>query len=165
MANGRKGRKNVDTERMPGGFCPIPWSVLDSMAYLGLSHPARSLLLEVARQDVRSRNGQQLLSGRHLSQRGWNSNDTISRAKSELLKAKLIHETVKGYRPNKASWYAVTWFKLYKHPRFDEGAFEEFRLGAYLDFEFKNAGLKPSRGTKSILIAPPKGVSSSMNAP
>jgi len=165
MANGRNGRSNVDTERVSGGFCPIPWSVLDSLAYRGLSHTARSLLLEIARQDVRSRNGQQLLSSRYLSTRGWNSNDTISRAKAELLKAKLIHETVKGHRPNKASWYAVTWYKLYKNPRFDEGAFEEFRLGAYLDIDLKNAGLKPSRRARSMVTAPSNGISGSNHAP
>lgn len=166
MANGRgpKGKK-VDTDRMPGGFSPIPWSVLDSQAYLGLSHPARSLLLEIARQDTRSSNGRLLLSSKHLAKRGWKSNDTISRAKSELLQAGLIYETVKGHRPNKASWYAVTWFKLYPHPGFDVGALEGFRLGAYMDLNLKNTGLKPSGGSTSTSIAPSAGLRASICTP
>lgn len=158
MANGREPkRKNVDTDRMPGGFSPLPWSVLDSKVFLGLSHPARSLLLEIARQDVRSSNGRLLLSSKHLSKRGWTSNDTIHRAKAELLNAGLIHETVKGHRPNKASWYAVTWYRLYPHHGFDAGAVEGFKLGAYLDTDIKNACLKPPRGIGSTSIAPPYG--------
>jgi len=166
MANGRELKpKKVDTDRMPGGFSPIPWSVLDSTAYLGLSHPARSLLMEIARQDVRSSNGRQLLSKKRLSKRGWTSNDTIHRAKTELLHAGLIYETFKGHRPNKASWYAVTWYRLYPHPGFDAGAVEGFRLGAYLDTEIKNTGLKPSRGVGSTPIAPPSGSRAKTIAP
>ena len=166
MANGRDLRgKRVDTDRMPGGFSPIPWSVLDSQAYLGLSHPARSLLLEIARQDMRNSNGRLLLSSKHLAKRGWTSNDTIHRAKSELLRAGLIYETVKGHRPNKASWYAVTWYRLYPHSGFDVGAVEGFRLGAYLDVEIKNTSLKPSRGAARTPIAPPGGSRAATYAP
>jgi hypothetical protein len=166
MANGRERTgKKVDTDRMPGGFSPIPWSVLDSKAYLGLSHPARSLLLEVARQDTRSSNGRLLLSSKHLAKRGWKSNDTIHRAKTELLHAGLIYETVKGHRPNKASWYAVTWYRLYPHRGFDVGAVEGFRLGAYLDSDMKNTGLKPSHGVASTPIAPSAGSKAADSAP
>jgi hypothetical protein len=166
MANGRdlKG-KRIDTDRVSGGFSPIPWSVLDSQAFLSLSHPARSLLLEMARQDTRSSNGRLILSSRHLRTRGWKSNDTISRAKSELLRANLIYETVKGHRPNKASWYAVTWYRLYPNKGFDVGALEGFRLGAYSDEYLKNTSLKPSRGAKSTPIAPPSGSRESAATP
>ena len=54
-------------------------------------------------------NGRMLLSSRYLAPRGWRSPEVITRAKRELLEAQLIFETVKGSRPNKASWYAVTW--------------------------------------------------------
>ena len=166
MANGRDPEgKRVDTDRVSGGFSPIPWSVLDSQAFLSLSHPARSLLLEIARQDTRSSNGRLILSSRHLRTRGWKSNDTICRAKSELLRAGLIYETVKGHRPNKAAWYAVTWYKLYPHKDFDAGAVEGFKLGAYSDAYLKNTGLKPSRGAISTPIAPPSGSRERVVAP
>lgn len=166
VADGRnRTKKRVDTDRVAGGFSPIPWSVLDSQAYLGLSHPARSLLLEIARQDMRSSNGRLLLSIKHLAKRGWTSNDTIHRAKSELLQAGLIYETVKGYRPNKASWYAVTWYKLYPHPGFDVGALEGFRFAAYENLDLKNTGLKPSRGSTNTSVAPSAGLRASTPAP
>jgi hypothetical protein len=166
VANGRHLKdKRIDTDRMSGGFSAIPWVVLDSQAFLSLSHPARSLLLEIARQDTRSSNGRLILSSRHLRTRGWKSNDTISRAKSELLRAELIYETVKGHRPNKASWYAVTWYKLYPHKGFDVGAVEGFRLGAYSDACLKNTALKPSHGAKSTPIAPPSGLRESATTP
>ena len=60
MANGRNAGRKGDSGRDPGAFVALPWSVLDSPAYARLSHPARSLLLEVARQFVRDNNGRLL---------------------------------------------------------------------------------------------------------
>ncbi len=154
MANGRnKGRKG-DTGRDPGGFVALPWAVLDCPAYARLSHPARSLLWEFARQYVRNNNGMLLASGVYLAKRGWTSTDVITRAKRELLAAGFIHETVQGHRPNKASWYAVTWYVLDRHPTYDPGAVETFERGAYR----KNASLTPSHGVERAAIAPSHGV-------
>jgi len=131
MANGRNKLRRVDTSRDAGGFVALPWSVLDCPSYAGLSHPARALLLEIARQLVRDNNGRLLASAGHLEARGWRSRDVITRAKRELLEAGFIFETVKGQRPNRASWYAVTWMALDRHPDFDAGALECFQRGAY----------------------------------
>src|SRR5450830_1193283 len=122
MANGRNKLRRVDTSRDAGGFVALPWSVLDCHAYAALSHPARALLLEIARL---------LASAGHLEARGWKSRDVITRAKRELMDAGFIFETVKGQRPNRASWYAVTWMTLDRHPDFDAGALEGFQRGAY----------------------------------
>ena len=105
-----------DAGRDPGGFVALPWSVLDSAAYLGLSHTAKALLMEVARQYHRDDNGRMLLSRAHLAKRGWLSAAVIQKAKAELLEAGLIFQTVMGHRPNKASWYAVTWRMLDRIP-------------------------------------------------
>lgn len=166
MANGRvKGRKG-DSGREAGGFIALPWSVLDCPAYARLSHPGRSLLLELARQFVRDNNGRLLLTGEYLSKRGWKSADVITRAKRELLDAGFIHETVKGHRPNRASWYAVTWQSLDRIPGYDPGAVESFRRGAYRQSEpLKNASLTPSHGVESPAIAPPHGVGSALPTP
>jgi hypothetical protein len=64
----RKGSKK-GSGRDGGGFVALPWSVLDCPVYSGLSHPARSLLLEFARQYVRDNNGRLLASGKYLSKR------------------------------------------------------------------------------------------------
>ena len=151
---GRDKRSKGDSSRVAGGFAAVPWDVLDSPAYARLSHPARSLLIELARQYVRDNNGRLLASLAYLSKRGWKSNDTLTRAKRELLEAGFIHETVKGHRPNKASWYAITWYTLDRHPGYDTGAAETFRRGAYR----QNAVLTPSRGVERAAIGPSHGV-------
>lgn len=170
MANGRgnpKGKR--DSGRDPGGFVAIPWSVLNSAAYLGLSMHARALLIEVALQYHRDDNGRMLLSRAHLASRGWMSADMLTKAKRELLDAQLIFETVKGQRPNKASWYAITWQRLDRHPGFDQGADKAFQQGAYRELTVpaapatrgkpgrKNAPLVPSGGTGRTGIVPPHG--------
>jgi hypothetical protein len=159
MANGRNPGRKGDSGRDAGGFAAMPWSVLDCSAYSGLSHPARALLFEFARQFVRDNNGRLLASAAYLAKRGWKSTDVITRAKRELLEAGFIFETVKGHRPNKASWYAVTWRTLDRIPGYDVGTLEIFRRGAYQDSALlKNAPLTPSRGVERPPIAPSHGV-------
>jgi hypothetical protein len=143
----------------------LPWSALDSPAYARLSHPARSLLLELARQFVRDNNGRLLASSAYLAKRGWNSADVITRAKRELLAAGFIHETVKGHRPNRASWYALTWRTLDRHADFDAGVAATFERSAFLKCTHENAGLRPSRGVGKAAIAPSRGVASALPAP
>ncbi|MBN8504688.1 MAG: hypothetical protein J0L58_09415 [Burkholderiales bacterium] len=147
-----RARRGKDEGRDGESFVAMPWPVLDCAAYQSLSHPARSLLWEIARQFVRDNNGQLLASRAYLAKRGWKSADVINRAKHELLEAELIFETVKGHRPNKAGWYAVTWRRLDPHPRFDPGVSEAFVRGAYR--LKKNASLNPPGGTEGKPIGP-----------
>lgn len=158
MANGRnKGRKG-DSGRDPGGFMALPWSVLDCPAYGRLSVHARALLLEVARQFVRDNNGRLLLSRAYMATRGWNSVDMLTKAKRELLDGGFIFETVKGQRPNKASWYAVTWLALDRHAGYDLGTVESFERSAYRKaMPLKNTSLVPPHGTGKAAIGPSHG--------
>ncbi len=163
MANGRSPSRKRDTGRDAGGFIALPWAVIDSAAYMSLSHASKALLVEVARQLRSDNNGSLLLSGRYLLTRGWKSNDVNQRAKGELIGAELVFETVKGSRPNKASWYAVTWRALDKIVGFDPGAERAFERGAYRKLDLlkvghKNASLTPSAGVRRPLIAPADGV-------
>lgn len=148
--------------RDAGGFVAMPWSVLDSDAYRSLSHPAKSLLIEFARQFVRDNNGRLLASTKYLKNRGWNSADVIHRAKRELLEAGLIYETVKGHRPNKASWYAITWQNLDKDSRYDAGAWEGWR---HVRSGYKNLTLIPHHGTRRHSIEPADGIMSTHTIP
>lgn len=125
-------RKRRSETRDSGGFAAMPWAVIDSDAYKGLSHPAKALLIEAARQYHHDDNGRMLLSKAYLVKRGWNSTDVITRARNELIKAGLIYQTVQGHRPNKASWYACTWWTLDRLKGYDEGALEGFVRSAYL---------------------------------
>jgi hypothetical protein len=159
-------RSKRDTGRDSGGFVALPWSVLDCPAYARLSHPARGLLMEFARQFVRDNNGRLLASSAYLTKRGWKSVDVITRAKRELLEAGFIFETVKGQRPNKASWYAVTWRALDKCSGYDPSTAGAFERGAYLKstpLEIKV--LTPPDGIESDQIAPPRGVRASATTP
>lgn len=159
MANGRNPkRKGHDTSRDQGGFIALPWSVLDCPAYARLSHPAKGLLFEVARQFVRDNNGRMLLSRAYLSTRGWKSADTITNAKRELLEGGFIFQTVMGHRPNKASWYAVTWRALDKLTGYDAGMALLFERGAYQrSTPFIRTSLIPPAGIRRAVIVPPAG--------
>ena len=151
----RKGFKNA-SGRDGGGFIALPWSVVDCPAYRLLSHPARSLLIEFARQYVQDNNGRLLASGKHLSKRGWKSADVIQRAKIELIDGGFIYETVKGHRPNKASWYAITWQNLDKHAGYDAGAWEGWKSARSGYLQIKE--VIPSKGVMGKVIAPSSGV-------
>jgi len=158
MANGRNKGRKVDAGRDSGGFVALPWTVLDCPAYARLSMHARALLLEVARQYHRDDNGRMLLSRAFMATRGWKSVDMLTKAKRELLDAGFIFQTVMGHRPNKASWYAVTWRTLDKLPGYDAGAAELFDRGAYRkDMQLRNASLEPCHGTDKPQIGPPHG--------
>ncbi len=160
--NGRHGRKQRrDSSREAGAFVALPVFVLESPAYLAIDHPARSLLVEIALQCKGDNNGRLLLSKAHLSKRGWKSADVIQRAKNQLLEAQLIFETVKGCRPNRASWYAVTWRTLDPHPDYDSGVTKVFYRGMYREF----TGLTLSPGTKRPRTVPRNGVSTRAAAP
>ena len=159
MANGRNKGSKGDSGRDSGGFIALPWSVLDCPAYARLSHPAKALLFEVARQFVRDNNGRMLLSRVYMATRGWRSADVIDRAKRELLEAGFIFQTVMGHRPNKASWFAVTWRALDKLPGYDAGADKCFERGAYQKgVQINRTDLIPPHGTGSSLIAPLHGI-------
>lgn len=166
MANGRNKSRKKGSGRDPGGFVALPWSVLDCPAFLRLSHPARSLLLELARQFVFDNNGRLLASAAHLAKRGWKSCDVITRAKRELIEVGFIHEMVKGHRPNKASWYALTWQTLDRLSGYDAGAAESFQRGAYQHAPSQqNAPLKPPPGAGGPVIAPSRGANHMLPAP
>lgn len=137
--------------------------------------------MEVARQYHRDDNGRMLLSRAYLATRGWFSAGAIQQAKAELLASELIFETVKGHRPNRASWYACTWRSIDKIDGYDSGALEGFERGAYRKTLLKekrpppaapanakrkkNAVLIPVAGTGSAPIVPVYGTESTATVP
>ena len=131
MRPSRHTGKSIPSGRDSGGFIALPWSVLDCEAFLNLSPHAKALLLNIARQFVRDNNGRLLASMSHMRKQGWTSNAMLTKAKRELLEGGFIYETVKGHRPNKASWYALTWQTLDNLDGYDFGAKEGFVRSAY----------------------------------
>lgn len=100
-------------------FVALPHVVLDSKAYLLLSYSARALLVDIARQYNSSNNGKLVICDKALKPRGWKSQTTIHKAKEELLKAGFLCMTRQGHKPNKASWFAITWQTLDWTPEMD----------------------------------------------
>lgn len=166
MANGRNQHRKGDSGRDGGAFIALPWSVLDCPAYARLSMHARALLLEVARQFHRDDNGRMLLSRAYMEKRGWKSVDMLTKAKRELLEGGFIFQTVMGHRPNKASWYAVTWRALDKLPGYDVGVTQLFERGAYKKTApVIGASLIPPHGTAKAVIVPPHGTGTPPTVP
>lgn len=108
MSRAKHGKQDRDG----GAFLAVPMSVLNSAAYVGLNAHARMLLWDLAAQYRRDNNGDLCAAWKLMKPRGWKSEDTLHKAKSELLESGLIAETRKGARPNKASLYGLTWFAL-----------------------------------------------------
>lgn len=110
----RKG-KSRDGSR----FVALPHVLLDSPAYLALSFSARAFLIDMALQYSGSNNGKLVVCDKAMKPRGWASSTTIHKAKRELIEAGFICETRKGHKPNKASWFALTWQTLDWSPEMD----------------------------------------------
>ena len=106
------GPKRKSNHRDGSRFVALPYLLLDSPAFLGLSFSARGLLVDVARQYSGSNNGRLVVCDKALKPRGWTSPATIHKAKRELLETGFLCETRKGQKPNKASWFALTWQTL-----------------------------------------------------
>jgi hypothetical protein len=163
-----KRKPKIDTEREAGAFSALPWRVLDSPAYTTLSLPAKVLLIELARQIGPGRNGRLLLSMNYLRSRGFTSSDVVNRAKQQLIASGLVVEMVKGHRPNKASWYAVTWYSLAENdPKrpYDTGMDRVFRRGMYAQAAVVNRSLNPHGGAERAPVAPPHGQHGVEHAP
>lgn len=142
----KRNRYSTQT-RDSGGFVALPFAVIDSAAYRGLSVHAKALLIEIARQLRGDNNGMLLCSRAYMATRGWNSNDTREKCLKELISAKLVHQTVMGHRPNKASWYAVTWLGLDKLDGYDADLACTFERSAYRDQQKQRV---PSAKTQTL---------------
>ena len=144
----KKSRYSTQT-RDSGGFIALPWAVVDSPAYSALSAHAKVLLIEMARQLRGDNNGMLLCSRAYMAERGWKSNDMLTKCKDELLAAKLLHQTVMGHRPNRASWYAVTWIGLDKLDGYDADLSSLFIRGAYRPGPLKTRSLDRPTGQEA----------------
>lgn len=105
-----KGRRDE------GLFITIPCRVLESQNYRQLSAKGTRLLLDMCSQ-LRFKRGGEANNGdlsatlSTLRGYGWNSNECLRHAISELLHYGLIQKTRQGGR-NRCSLYAVTWLAI-----------------------------------------------------
>jgi hypothetical protein len=119
----RRRRKDIGAghRREEGPFLPIPMAFLASDVYRRLSRPAKVLLLDIGAQYSFSdpNNGQLIATMNKLRAHGWRSEVTLLKARRELENARVIVETRKGGFPNRATWYALTFFSLDPHKDYD----------------------------------------------
>lgn len=130
-----KHKKN--NERDGTRFVAMPHIVLDSPAYMALSYSARALLVDIARQFAGNNNGKLVTCSKAMSPRGWNSHATITKAQKELVEAGFLCVTRQGAKPNKATWFALTWQALNWSPEMDMSR-NGFSRGAYLQEKFRS---------------------------
>lgn len=154
----KAGRKR-EGKRDSGSFLAFPHVALRSVAYRNLGHVARSLLVDIALQYSGGNNGKLTASMKYLRPLGWKSADTLTRAKTDLLKSGLLIETRKGARPNKAAWYMLAWHELDNATGLDSepGTYQRMRR-EYHQAGANGAGLIPSDGIAMKRIAPSNGV-------
>ena len=84
-----------------------------------------------------------------MQKRGWKSEDTLNKAKKELIAASMIAETRKGGFPNRTTLYGLTWFRLdHCAGKLDVSPIA-FPYGAFCAGEIKGIGARiaPRTGT------------------
>lgn len=164
---GRSRFKGSADKRDGKTFVLLPLVVLESPGYRLAGHPARALLIDIAMQYTGHNNGKLTACAKYLNAKGWRSNDTIVRARRELLDCGLLIETRKGARPNKAAWYALSWLDLDQGEGLDIDP-KHFRRGRYMRPEqslSKNASPVPAGGAVAGAIAPAGGARAQAAAP
>lgn len=163
---GKRFKGNGD-KRDGSTFVALPCVVLESPGYRQASHPARSLLIDIAMQYTGRNNGKLTACAKYLNAKGWRSNDTIVRARRELLDCGLLIETRKGSRPNRAAWFALPWLDLDQGQGLDIDP-KLYRRGEYMRPEkASRSGTSPApaRGAVVGRIAPAGGAGASPSAP
>ncbi len=118
-------------EHVVGTYSAMPHSVMDSVAFAGASHPARSLLFELIRQLNGRNNGHLKLATGWLRKRGWSSADVVQRAKAELIVRQLAIKTYFGGLNAGPDLWAVTWLPISDFTGLSEVSATTFHPGAW----------------------------------
>ena len=159
-------------ELVTGRYGAMPHAVLDSVAFMGASHPAKALLYELLRQHTGANNGHLQLATSWLKTRGWTSAAVIQRAKVELASRNLLVRTRLGGLNAGPDLWALPWLPISDYAGLDmrqgeylPGAWHRFvapekqkthsvsRNSAVPPHGTEGASAIPSRGTKTALLA------------
>ena len=127
MASRKKAKR---LESVTGGYTAIPWIVLDSVAFMGASDKAKSLLYALMRQHNGSNNGRLHLAKAWLYKHGWTCDESNRKARNELIERGLIIQTKQGGLNLGANLFALTWFDISNYVELDISA-RTYRKGAY----------------------------------
>jgi hypothetical protein len=124
-------RSKKAPETVSGSFSAVPHAVLDSAAFQGAGHPARSLLYELIRQLSGRNNGHLQLASPWLKKRRWNSADVVQRAKAELMTRQLAIKTRLGGLNAGPDLWAVTWLPISDYTGLTEVSAMTYHPGAW----------------------------------
>lgn len=111
MGRSRKSNFNTHTYK---GFLHIPKALLELKDFKCLSAKALKLLIDLASQFNGKNNGDLCMALKLMKDRGWSSNDTLNKAKRELLDKQLIILTKQGGLGIGPNLYAITWQPIHE---------------------------------------------------
>jgi hypothetical protein len=103
--------KSAVAKRERGGFVPLPFTVIRSQSFAGLSAHAVKLLCDLLAQYRGDNNGDLCLAWKIMNNRRWRSRDTLQKARTELLDKEWIVISRRGGR-HQATLYAVTFYAI-----------------------------------------------------
>ncbi len=106
-----RSREKFKGRKSNGYFFRMPTEILDCPAYIGLSFKARVLLFDMGAQFRGANNGDIAAPWSWIQTRGWNSKDTLKKARDELLASGLIEQTRQGGL-HCATLFAFTWLAI-----------------------------------------------------
>jgi len=92
-------------------FVMLLHQVMDSEAFISLSHKAIRCLLDMSRQFNGKNNGDLSCTYSVMQKRGWKSKSQLDKSRNELLQKGFIVLSRQGGR-NKCNLYAVTWLSI-----------------------------------------------------
>ncbi len=155
-------------EPCQGLYSALPHGLLDSVAFMGAGHPARSLLFDLLRQHNGRNNGHIHMAAPWMKKRGWTSNDVLHRAKLELIERGLIIQTRQGGLNAGANLYAVTWLPIsnfvgldIQSKHYHHGAWHFMDafpvIGKHKLHTASRCGTAPPHGVADHVAAPPHG--------
>jgi hypothetical protein len=99
-------------EAVNGAYTAVPHRLLDSVAFIGSTDRAKSLLFALMRQHNGSNNGRLHLVESWLAKQGWPSGSSNRKARNELIERGLIVQTTRGGLNAGANWFALTWLPI-----------------------------------------------------
>lgn len=111
MSQRGKRWKEAVSKRERGGFVPLPFAVIRSQSFAGLSAHAVKLLCDLLAQYKGDNNGDLCMAWKLMHERGWRSRDTLEKARRELLEFGWIVLSRQGGR-HQASLYALTFYAI-----------------------------------------------------
>jgi hypothetical protein len=117
-------------ESISGGYSSIPWSVMDSVSFMGASDKAKALLFALMRQHNGQNNGHLHLAKKWLYKQGWTCDENNRKACHELIERGLIIQTQLGGLNMGANLYALTWYDISNYVGLDITA-KGYQRGAY----------------------------------